>query len=135
VSVSDSSSAESQSNAASSNYSSNVSTTDASNKSENSSSSPSLSGKRSLGEVSEGMNAEYRMAVRAGIVKGDYSEQDIEDFYYNVQDNAGPDGNGSFTYNGKTVYVQKTYQGNPNGIQVNGETYTDPDRYTIYVDN
>lgn len=81
------------------------------------------------------MSAEYRMAVRVGIVKGDYSEQDIMDFYYNVQDHAGPDGNGSFTYSGKTVCVQKTYQGNPNGIQVSGETYTDPGRYTIYVDN
>ncbi|MBB1079130.1 hypothetical protein H5S09_03380 [Limosilactobacillus sp. STM2_1] len=87
-------------------------------------------GRVNHGEVSEGMDAEYRMARQAGIVTGDWSTESIHDFYNNVQDN----NDGSFTYNGKTVYVQKTYQGNPNGIEYNGSTYTDPDRYTVTTD-
>lgn len=83
------------------------------------------------GEVSEGMNAEYRMAKQAGII--DDSES-VQDFYNNVQDNIDDGGQGSFTYNGKTVYVEKTYQGNPNGIEYGGTIYTDPDRYTVTTD-
>lgn len=98
------------------------------------SSSGSVSKQKNHGEVSEGMNAEYRMAIQAGIVKGDYSEEDIHNFYNNVQDNnIDNNGNGSFTYNGQTVHVQKSYQGNANGIIQDGQTYTDPDRYTIYT--
>lgn len=87
------------------------------------------------GEVSDGMNATYRMAIQAGIVKGDYSEEDIHNFYNNVQESPmDNNGNGSFTYNGQTVYVQKSHQGNPDGILQNGQTYTDPDRYTVYTE-
>ncbi|MBB1122837.1 hypothetical protein [Limosilactobacillus albertensis] len=87
-------------------------------------------GRVNHGEVSEGMNAEYRMARQAGLIDGDWSTESIHDFYNNVQDNE----DGSFTYNGKTVYVQRTYQGNPNGIESGGSIYTDPDRYTITTD-
>ncbi len=88
-------------------------------------------GRVNHGEVSEGMDAEYRMARQAGLIDGDWSAESIHDFYNNVQDNIGDGGNGSFTYNGKTVYVQKTYQGNPDGIESGESIYTDPDRYTI----
>lgn len=87
-------------------------------------------GRVNHGEVSEGMNAEYRMARQAGLIDGDWSTESIHDFYNNVQDNE----DGSFTYNGKTVYVQRTYQGNPNGIESGGSIYGDPDRYTITTD-
>lgn len=87
--------------------------------------------RKNHGEVSEGMNAEYRMAKQAGII--DDSES-VQDFYNNVQDNINDGGQGSFTYNGKTVYVEKTYQGNPNGIESGGTIYADPDRYTVTTD-
>ncbi|MCD7112873.1 hypothetical protein [Limosilactobacillus agrestis] len=80
------------------------------------------------------MNATYRMAIQAGIVKGDYSEDDIHNFYNNVQENPmDSNGNGSFTYNGQTVYMQRSHQGNPNGIVQDGQIYGDPDRYTVYT--
>lgn len=87
--------------------------------------------RKNHGEVSEGMNAEYRMAKQAGII--DDSES-VQDFYNNVQDNIDDGGQGSFTYNGKTVYVEKTYQDNPNGIKSGGTIYGDPDRYTVTTD-
>ena len=92
--------------------------------------SSKLKGRVNHGEVSEGMNAEYRMARQAGLIDSDWSTESIHDFYNSVQDNE----DGSFTYNGKTVYVQRTYQGNPNGIESGGSIYTDPDRYTITTD-
>ena len=87
--------------------------------------------RKNHGEVSEGMNAEYRMAKQAGIID---DRESVQDFYNNVQDNIDDGGQGSFTYNGKTVYVEKTYQGNPNGIESGGTIYGDPDRYTVTTD-
>ncbi|QDR73649.1 hypothetical protein FOD75_11180 (plasmid) [Limosilactobacillus reuteri] len=100
-----------------------------SNTQSNSNDSQSKS-RKNLGEVSNGMNADYRMAARAGLVSGNGDPDEVKNFYNNVQDNS----NNSFTYNGKTVYFNRTHEGNPNGVVVNGEHYTDPDRFTVTVD-
>lgn len=95
--------------------------------SQNSQNTSSANNRTSHGEISNGMDFSYRAAIQAGLIDDSVSRQE---FYSNVQES----GDGSFTYNGQTVYADIIHEGNPNGIYVNGEHYTDPDRFLIYTE-
>lgn len=100
--------------------------TQTSNTTQASQSSNSTGDKVGHGTISNGMDYSYRAAKQAGLID-DYTSR--QEFYGSVQEHS----DGSFTYNGQTVYSDIIHEGNPNGVYVNGEHYTDPDRFSIYT--